>query len=154
MTNAMARSYAATTWLVKGTALEEEPDAAIIHCNSLGKDFGYCALGGSVAARLDHEPGLADRSIRRFASSTDEISVRMIPRTPRIRGILALLAMTAALNHPDEFRLYMKGALANDCTAEEIHDLPLRVAIYCGIPAANEAHRIANDVLNAHGRNL
>ena len=67
---------------------------------------------------------------------------------------LAVLAMTAALNRPDEFRVHMKGAIANGCTAEEIQDLCLMVAIYCGVPAANEAHRIANEVLTAHGKGL
>jgi 4-carboxymuconolactone decarboxylase len=35
----------------------------------------------------------------------------------------------------------------NGCTAEQIQDILLLVAMYCGIPAANEAHRIAVDVL-------
>ena len=42
-------------------------------------------------------------------------------------------------------------AIANGCTAPEIQDLCLLVATYCGVPAANEAHRIANEVLAAHG---
>lgn len=67
---------------------------------------------------------------------------------------VAILAMTAALNRPEEFRIHMKGALANGCTAEEIQDLLLLVALYCGIPAANETHRIAKEVLEAHGRGL
>jgi 4-carboxymuconolactone decarboxylase len=48
----------------------------------------------------------------------------------------------------------MKGAIANGCTAEEIQDLALMIAIYCGVPASNEAHRIANEVLAAHGKGL
>lgn len=41
------------------------------------------------------------------------------------------------------------GALNNGCTPEEIREVLLLVALYCGIPAANEAHRIALDVINS-----
>jgi len=61
---------------------------------------------------------------------------------------LAMLAMTAALNRPQEFRVHMNGALNNGCTPEEIREVLLLVALYCGIPAANEAHRIALEVIN------
>ena len=60
---------------------------------------------------------------------------------------LAMLAMTAALNRPQEFRVHVNGALNNGCTAEEIREVLLLVALYCGIPAANEAHRIALEVI-------
>jgi len=62
---------------------------------------------------------------------------------------LMVLAMTAALNRPAEFRVHMNGALANGCSGEEIREVLLMVAVYCGIPAANEAHRIAYEVLQS-----
>jgi 4-carboxymuconolactone decarboxylase len=43
--------------------------------------------------------------------------------------------------------VHLKGALKNGCKVEEIQEILLLVAMYCGIPAANEAHRIAADVL-------
>ena len=55
--------------------------------------------------------------------------------------------MMAAAGRPDELRVHIKGALSNGCTTEQIQDILLLVAMYCGIPAANEAHRIAVDVL-------
>ena len=60
---------------------------------------------------------------------------------------LAMVAMMAAAGHPNELRVHLKGALKNGCKAEEIQEILLLVAMYCGIPAANEAHRIAADVL-------
>ncbi len=60
---------------------------------------------------------------------------------------LAMIAMMAAANKPAELRVHLKGALKNGCTAEEIREVLLLVALYCGIPAANEAHRAAVDVL-------
>ena len=65
---------------------------------------------------------------------------------------LALLGITAAMNRPEEFRVHVNGALTNGCTAEEIREILLLVALYCGIPAANEAHRIANEMINARQR--
>jgi len=60
---------------------------------------------------------------------------------------LAMIAMMAAANRPQELRVHLKGALKNGCTPEEIREVLLLVALYCGIPAANEAHRAAIDVL-------
>jgi 4-carboxymuconolactone decarboxylase len=61
---------------------------------------------------------------------------------------LAMIAMMAAVNRPTELRVHLKGALKNGCTPEEIREVLLLVALYCGIPAANEAHRAAVDVLS------
>ena len=60
---------------------------------------------------------------------------------------LAMVAMMAAAGHPNELRVHLKGALKNGCTAEQIQEVLLLLAMYCGIPAANEAHRIAVEVL-------
>ena len=60
---------------------------------------------------------------------------------------LAVIAMCAALNRPAELQVHVKGAIANGCTREEIREILLLVALYCGIPAANEAHRAAVEIL-------
>jgi 4-carboxymuconolactone decarboxylase len=56
---------------------------------------------------------------------------------------LVMLGITAASNKPAEFRVHAKGALANGCTKEQVQDLLLLVAMYCGVPAAIEPTRIA-----------
>src|ERR1700754_1364380 len=56
---------------------------------------------------------------------------------------LVMLAITAASNRPAEFRVHAQGALANGCTAAEVQDVLLLVAMYCGVPAAIETNRIA-----------
>jgi 4-carboxymuconolactone decarboxylase len=58
-----------------------------------------------------------------------------------------MIAMMAATGRANELRVHVKGALKNGCTAAEIQDILLLVAMYCGIPAANEAHRVALEVL-------
>ena len=60
---------------------------------------------------------------------------------------LAMIAMMAAANRPAELRVHLKGALKNGCSAVQIQEILLLVTLYCGIPAANEAHRIAAEVL-------
>lgn len=69
------------------------------------------------------------------------------PDLPLKARSLVVLAMTAALNRPAEFKVHMNGALANGCTPEEIREVLLLVAVYCGFPAAIEAHRVAFEVL-------
>jgi 4-carboxymuconolactone decarboxylase len=69
------------------------------------------------------------------------------PALPLATKSLAMIAMMAATGRANELRVHVKGALANGCTAEQIQDILLLVAMYCGIPAANEAHRVAIEVL-------
>ena len=69
------------------------------------------------------------------------------PAVPLKVKSLAMLGITAASNRPQEFRVHVNGALNNGCTPEEIREILLLVAVYCGIPAANEAHRIAHEVM-------
>ena len=53
------------------------------------------------------------------------------------------LGMIAALNRPHELKLHVKGALANGVTREEICEVFLQVAIYCGVPAGIDSVRLA-----------
>ncbi|GEO26435.1 4-carboxymuconolactone decarboxylase [Alicyclobacillus acidoterrestris] len=52
------------------------------------------------------------------------------------------LAMLSALNRPDELALHTKGAIRNGCTPEEITEIFMQVAIYCGVPAAMESFKV------------
>jgi 4-carboxymuconolactone decarboxylase len=69
------------------------------------------------------------------------------PGLPMATRSLAMIAMMAAAGKPAELRVHLKGALKNGCTAEEIREILLLVALYCGIPSANEAHKAAVEVL-------
>jgi 4-carboxymuconolactone decarboxylase len=59
---------------------------------------------------------------------------------------LVMLGITAASNRPAEFRVHAKGALTNGCTKEQVQDVLLLVAMYCGVPAAIETNRIAAEI--------
>jgi 4-carboxymuconolactone decarboxylase len=56
------------------------------------------------------------------------------------------LAMISALNRPHELKVHVAGALKNGVTREEIREVFLQVAIYCGVPAAVDSFRVARDV--------
>jgi len=52
-----------------------------------------------------------------------------------------------ALGRSDELRLHLRAALANGVTREQIKEVLLQMAVYCGVPAANSAFHIADEVL-------
>lgn len=66
---------------------------------------------------------------------------------PRQTRSLINLAMLTALNRPEELALHVRGAVNNGCTEEEIRGVLLHTAVYCGIPAALNAFKVAKGVL-------
>ncbi|MEZ8104182.1 4-carboxymuconolactone decarboxylase [Vibrio crassostreae] len=60
------------------------------------------------------------------------------------------LAMITALNRPHELKLHVRGALNNGCTTDEIREVLLQTAIYCGVPAAIDAFRTAKEVIDEY----
>lgn len=61
------------------------------------------------------------------------------------------LAMITALNRPHELRLHIRGAINNGLSVEEIREILLQTAVYCGVPAAIDAFRNAREVLSEMG---
>ena len=57
------------------------------------------------------------------------------------------IAMLTALNRPHELRLHVKGAIRNGVTKDEIREILLQTAIYCGVPAAIDGFRTAKEAL-------
>jgi len=69
------------------------------------------------------------------------------PQLPRKMRSLINLGLLSALNRPHEFKTHVKGALTNGCTREEIREVLLQVAVYCGMPAGVEAFRLAREAM-------
>ncbi|MEE2699067.1 MAG: carboxymuconolactone decarboxylase family protein [Pseudomonadota bacterium] len=74
------------------------------------------------------------------------------------RGILSKqqrsiinLGMLAALNRPHEFKLHFQGAIKNGVSILELREILIQITIYCGVPAAIDAFRIAREVFNENG---
>ena len=70
------------------------------------------------------------------------------PGISRKMRSLINLAMLTALNRPHEVKLHLKGALNNGCSKEEIMEVLLQTAIYCGVPAAVDSFRLAREVFS------
>jgi 4-carboxymuconolactone decarboxylase len=62
---------------------------------------------------------------------------------------IATLAMLVALNRPDELKLHLRASANNGVTREELKELLMQCAIYCGVPAANSAFHLAQEVFAA-----
>jgi 4-carboxymuconolactone decarboxylase len=67
------------------------------------------------------------------------------PGLPRHTRSLVTLALMIALNRGDEFRMHVRAAANNGVTRDEIKEVLLQCAIYCGVPAANAAFHLAQD---------
>ena len=61
------------------------------------------------------------------------------------------LCMITALNRPHELKLHVRGAINNGLTKEEIKEVFLQTAIYCGVPAAIDSFRNAKEVFKEMG---
>ena len=71
------------------------------------------------------------------------------PGLPRKTRSLLNIAMLTALNREDEFKLHVRAAFRNGVSKDEICEVLLQAAIYCGIPAANSAFKQAREVFAA-----
>lgn len=69
---------------------------------------------------------------------------------PKTRSMLNL-AMLTALNRPHEIKLHINGALNNGVTKDEIMEIFLQTAVYCGVPASIDSFRIAREVFKERG---
>ena len=65
---------------------------------------------------------------------------------------LLTIAMLVALNRNDELRLHLRAAFNNGVTQEDIREVLLHSAIYCGVPAANSAFHIASEILKEENK--
>jgi 4-carboxymuconolactone decarboxylase len=68
------------------------------------------------------------------------------PGLPRHTRSLITLAMMIALNRTDEFKLHVRASFNNGVTRDEIKEVIMQAAIYCGVPAANTAVHLAEEV--------
>ena len=73
------------------------------------------------------------------------------PGLSRRERSLLNLAMITALNRPHELRLHVRGALNNGLSKDDIKEVFLQTAVYCGAPAALDSFRVAREVFEELG---
>ena len=70
------------------------------------------------------------------------------PGLPRHTRSLLTIGLMIALNRGEELKLHLRAARNNGVTPEEIREVLLHCAVYCGVPAANSAFHAAREILN------
>ena len=74
------------------------------------------------------------------------------PGLSRHTRSLLTIGLMVALNRGEELRLHLRGAANNGVTPEEIKEVLLHCAIYCGVPAANAAFHVVKEVSAKRGK--
>jgi 4-carboxymuconolactone decarboxylase len=112
--------------------------------------------GGMEVRRAVLGDAHVDRSIAKrteFNSEFQELITRYAwgeiwtrPGLPRHTRSLLTIGLMVALNRSDEFKLHVRAAFNNGVTRDEIREVLLHCAIYAGVPAANSAFHMAEEV--------
>jgi 4-carboxymuconolactone decarboxylase len=108
-------------------------------------------LGSEYVDRSIAETDDFSRPVMEFVTEYCWGEIWTQPDLPRKTRSLINPAMISALNRPQELKVHVRGALRNGCSKEEIRAVVMQVAIYCGVPAAIDALRIAKEVLKEAG---
>src|SRR5262245_3996539 len=106
------------------------------------------------ASYVDNSMAAADDFMMSFQDVTTEYCWGYVwtrPGLPKTTRSMLKLAMLPALRRGPELKLHVNGALNNGLTKEEIKEIFLQVAIYCGIPASLDAFRTAREVFKERG---
>jgi 4-carboxymuconolactone decarboxylase len=131
-----------------------------------------CIEGGFAVNKEVHDRGLA---IRREVLGSDYVDAQLKaaddfnrpfqefiteycwgavwgrPGLPKKTRSIVNLAMLTALGKPQELKIHVKGALKNGCTKDEIMEVLMQTAVYCGVPAAVDAFRTAREAFKEAG---
>jgi len=113
----------------------------------VGREIMNAVLGKDYMARRDTTRNTFNAPLRDFSEESCFGGAWARPGLPRKTRSLLCLVMLTSLGRTAEFRIHVGAALNNGCTAEEIQEALYQAAIYCGLPAANESFRIAEEVL-------
>ncbi|HDS1559550.1 TPA: 4-carboxymuconolactone decarboxylase [Stenotrophomonas maltophilia] len=104
--------------------------------------LGEAHVERSLQARTDFTTEFQD-----FITRTAWGTVWTREGLPRHTRSLLTIVMMVALGHDEEFKLHIRAARNNGVTPEQIKEVLLQAAIYCGVPAANHAFALAGPIL-------
>ena len=108
--------------------------------------LGDAHVDRAEAAKTDFDADFQDLITR---DAWGEIWAR--PGLPRHTRSLLTIALMVALNRGEELRLHLRAAANNGVTVDEIREVLLHCAIYCGVPAANAAFHAAKEIFSESG---
>lgn len=101
-------------------------------------------LGAEHVARQE---GADVSDLQRFVTEFGWGTIWPRPQLPPHTRSFITVAMLIALGKPHELEVHLRGALNNGCTDEELREVAIHAAVYCGFPAALEAMRHVDAVL-------
>jgi 4-carboxymuconolactone decarboxylase len=104
-------------------------------------------LGDSHVDRSLARAGEFSRPMQEFVTEHCWGAIWSRPGLGRRERSLVNLGILTALNRSHELRVHVRGAVRNGCSREEIQEVLLQAAIYCGVPAAMESFRVAEAAL-------
>ncbi|MGY2485652.1 carboxymuconolactone decarboxylase family protein [Cupriavidus sp. CP313] len=102
-----------------------------------------------VKRALDAAAQQGDTSLQQLVTEFAWGTVWTRDGLDRKQRSLATVSMLIALNRPQELAGHLRGALANGVTPQELRELMVHSAVYCGFPAALDASRKLTEVLDA-----
>jgi 4-carboxymuconolactone decarboxylase len=106
-------------------------------------------LGDEYVDRVTAESGMASAPLQELVASYCWGAVWSRDELPLQTRSLLNIALLTALDAQDELALHTRGAINNGCTPEQVHEVVLQAAVYCGIPAALAASRTIRRVLDS-----
>ncbi|HWZ82291.1 MAG TPA: 4-carboxymuconolactone decarboxylase [Terriglobales bacterium] len=113
-----------------------------------GMKVRRAVLGDEYVDRAAASTTDFNREFQDFITRTAWGEIWTRPGLPRHTRSLLTLAMMVALNRSEELRLHLKAAFNNGVTREQIKEVLLQTAVYCGVPAANSAFHIAAEIFD------
>ena len=138
------RPPGASPWAGFHRRHEENDDGARRFWSAGSRSARPCSARSSWRSR-SRRPTTSTGRCRSWSPSTAGARVWGREELPRKTRSMLNLAMLSALNRPHELKMHMQGALTNGVSREEIREVLLQVAIYCGVPAAVDAFRTARE---------
>jgi len=112
-----------------------------------GMDVRRAVLGNEHVDRAESAKTSFDAEFQDLIARYAWGEIWTRPGLPRHTRSLLTIAMMVALNRADELRLHLRAAANNGVTTDEIREVLLQCAIYCGVPAANSAFHLAKEIL-------
>ncbi len=112
-----------------------------------GKRLRTAVLGEGHVARAEAETTAFSSDFQDLLTRYAWGEIWSRPGLDRRTRSCITVAMLVALNRPDELAMHLRAALDGGVTRDELKEVLLQTAIYCGLPAANEAFRVARDVI-------
>lgn len=108
-----------------------------------GEEIRTEVLGDAYVKNSTANSNEFSEPLREFAIKNLWGDIWARPELDRRSRSIVVLSMLAAMNRPEELKLHLRGAVNNGLKRDEIREIFLQAALYCGIPSGSDCTRIA-----------